>query len=230
MLAGRRIVITRAPEQACELSDKLISFGAIPIRIPLIQTVPILPNPILENALSRLDTFDWAIFTSANAVRFTIKPENIAQWQQVRIAAVGAKTAEAIEKIGLKVDLIPAEQEAASLPALIPDGHILIPQAEQPATDLQFENAEKIAVYHTVPRIPTLDQIEEIQCGVDAITFASPSAVRAFTETLSLPESVKIVCIGKTTAQVATLAGMTVHAIAAQPSADGLIAALLTVL
>ncbi len=230
MLSGKRIVVTRALEQAGELHEKLLALGAVPVLIPLIETVPILSNPGLEDALSRLHTFDWVIFTSANAVRFTIKPEDIARWKHIRIAAVGAKTAEAIEKNGLTVDLVPDEQEAAGLVALIPSGHIFIPQAEQPATDLQFENVEKVAVYRTVSRTPTPDQVEEIQRGVDAITFASPSAVNAFRETLEVPESVKIVCIGKTTAQAATLAGFTVHAIAAQPSADGLIAALLTVL
>lgn len=228
MLSGKRIAITR--EQPGELADRLREHGAIPIHLPLIQSVPILPNPVLEDALSRLPTFDWVIFTSANAVRFTVRREHLERWQRIKIAAVGTKTAEAVRSIGLKVDLVPVQQEAASLPALIPAGHILIPQAEQPAAALPIPHAEKIPVYRTVSNSPDSEQLAKFQNGVDALTFASPSAVHAFVAHFGVIESVKIVCIGKTTAQAATLAGLTVHAIAAQPSPEALIAALLTIL
>jgi uroporphyrinogen-III synthase len=231
MLAGRRIVITR--EHPGELADRLREHGAIPIHLPLIQIAPILPNPPLEEALSRLHTFEWAIFTSANAVRYTIRPEHLAEWRRLKIAAVGNKTAAALRRFSIDTQLIPPEQNAAALSNLLDaQAHILIPQAEQPANDFKFPNAEKIAVYRTVSREPTPDQLAEWRRGVDAITFASPSAVRAFLQYLSptLPESVKIVCIGTTTAQAAASAGLTVHAVAAQPSSDGMIAALTSVL
>jgi uroporphyrinogen-III synthase len=66
--------------------------------------------------------------------------------------------------------------------------------------------------------------------GVDAITLTSGSTARHLVEALGsnpVPEGVLIVCIGEQTAADARAAGLTVAAIAAEASAQGLVRALI---
>ena len=67
-LAGKRILITRAPHQASELSDRLRPLGAIPILIPTIEIAPPSSYAALDAALGSLASFYLIAFTSGNAV------------------------------------------------------------------------------------------------------------------------------------------------------------------
>ncbi len=116
-LAHRRILITRTRQQASALADQLQALGAIPILIPTIELAPPESFAALDAALAAIRTYDWLIFTSANAVeafhcraqfhRLTAIPR--------RIAVIGPATARAVESIGLSVDLIPSRYVAESL-------------------------------------------------------------------------------------------------------------------
>ena len=123
-LAGRRILITRAPHQASELADRLSALGAIPILIPTIEIAPPASFAALDAALGRLASFDWLVFTSANAVEafhrraqtlnLTLLPH--------KIAAIGPATERALNSIGLTVDLLPPRFVAESLAeSLLPE-------------------------------------------------------------------------------------------------------------
>ena len=68
-LTGKRIVVTRSPESAEAMAQKLAALGAIPICLPVIDFAP-LPAPELDQALTNLSQYHWLIFTSPNAVRF----------------------------------------------------------------------------------------------------------------------------------------------------------------
>ena len=68
-LTGKRIVVTRSPESAAAMAQKLAALGATPICLPVIDFVP-LPAPELDQALTNLSQYHWLIFTSPNAVRF----------------------------------------------------------------------------------------------------------------------------------------------------------------
>ena len=67
-LAGRRVLITRAPRQASELADRLRELGAIPIVVPTIEIGPPSSFAALDAALASLSSFDLIAFTSGNAV------------------------------------------------------------------------------------------------------------------------------------------------------------------
>ena len=69
VLAGKRIVVTRAAAQAIDLLKALQYAGAIPILLPVIQILPPEDFTPLDSALGRLNEFDWVLFTSQNAVR-----------------------------------------------------------------------------------------------------------------------------------------------------------------
>ena len=67
-LAGKRVVVTRAIEQSSDLNERLVAHGAIPISLPLVSFAPPKDYAPLDTALSQWRSFDWIIFTSANAV------------------------------------------------------------------------------------------------------------------------------------------------------------------
>ena len=67
-LEGRRIVVTRAREQAAPLVDRLAELGATAIDAPAIRIAEP-PDPrAVERALLRVREYDLVIFTSQNAV------------------------------------------------------------------------------------------------------------------------------------------------------------------
>lgn len=67
-LAPKRILVTRSRHQASTLADQLQALGAEPILIPTIALAPPTTYVPLDDALASLNTFDWLLFTSANAV------------------------------------------------------------------------------------------------------------------------------------------------------------------
>ncbi len=146
-LQDKRILITRTRRQASELAAQFEALGAIPILIPTIEIVPPETYSPLDTALAHLETpegksFDWLVFTSANAVEvFHQRREHSGQPQSPgaprpdsrtwvsatrersfpRIAVIGPATAKAVQGIGLHVDLIPPRYIAESLAeALVP--------------------------------------------------------------------------------------------------------------
>ena len=119
-LAGQRILIGRARHQASTLADGLEMLGAQVIEIPFIEIRKPRSFNALDRALRNLKNYDWLILTSANGVE--------AMWGRLRklkldkrhlrhlhIAAIGPATKKAIEKRGLKVELVPKEYVAESV-------------------------------------------------------------------------------------------------------------------
>jgi len=67
-LLGKRIVITRAREQASDLVNHLTDLGAECLEVPTIQVIPPDDFESLDTAIENLSTYDWLIFTSVNGV------------------------------------------------------------------------------------------------------------------------------------------------------------------
>src|SRR5579864_6156776 len=91
-LAGRRIVVTRAPEQSKELLELLRAAGAEALSLPMVQFLDPVDTTELDRAIAALDTFDWLVLTSANAVQFFLtRCRHLGRWpsgDKPRIAAV----------------------------------------------------------------------------------------------------------------------------------------------
>src|SRR5882762_10313055 len=118
-LFGRRIVITRAREQAGTLALRLRALGADAVELPSIEIRPAADYTALDGAIANLETYDWLIFTSANGVRFFLdrldgSPHDLRAIRG-RIAAIGPATRAALEALHLKVDRIGTEFVAESL-------------------------------------------------------------------------------------------------------------------
>jgi uroporphyrinogen-III synthase/uroporphyrinogen III methyltransferase/synthase len=120
LLAGRRVLVTRAAHQAGKLSKGLRELGAEPVEVPVLEIRPPASFEALNAALRKLDSYDWLILTSANAVRALEERAialkiTLAQPSRLQVAAVGEATAAASRKAGLKVAFVPEAYVAESL-------------------------------------------------------------------------------------------------------------------
>ena len=203
----KRILITRARLQSDDFAEKLRLAEFEPIFFPVIEIQPIENNVALERALSKLDCYDWLVFTSVNAVDVVFDSLSMATETQrrsenalsihlrdsaayPRVAAIGPRTAEALRARGITPDFVPEEYVAESiLPGLgdVRGRWVLLPRAEIARKALPEAIAEaggiahEIAVYKTLPVQPDPDGLAALKAGVDLITLTSPSTVYNFT-------------------------------------------------
>ncbi|MFP5502684.1 MAG: uroporphyrinogen-III synthase, partial [Candidatus Sericytochromatia bacterium] len=117
-LKNRRILVTRAAEQAGALEARLRELGAEVLVAPAIAIRPPAGWEAVDQAIDSLPETDWVAFTSPNGVRFFLD-RLLARgrpWPEgPRVAAVGPGTAEPIEARGLKVELTPARFDGVAL-------------------------------------------------------------------------------------------------------------------
>jgi uroporphyrinogen III methyltransferase/synthase len=245
-LAGRRIVVTRRREQAAPLVRLLEERGATVLVVPA-TTVGVPPDcRSLDDALLRLDGFDWVVFTSANAV--TAVRDRLAMLGAgaalgARVASVGPATTRALADafpettVALEPDtdfraagLISAFRERGGLGGacvLVPASSLARP--ELPRGLRALGATVTVTVAYTTREPPDLQGAVSrcLDAGFDAVTFAAPSAAQAFAAAArergaGLPAAV----IGPTTEAAARSAGFSVLAVASPSTAEGLVAAL----
>jgi uroporphyrinogen-III synthase len=198
-LAGRKIVITRPPEQSPELASALEALGATVISLPAIEIASLNDYTALDTAIGELATYDWLVFTSANGVRaFDIRLAALGKtWSdrgRARIASIGPATGRALAERDVPPDLTPAEFVAEALGEALGNvagQRILLARAdiarEALAEDLTVRGADvsEIRAYRTVPRPISAEALAEIlalpgvEWPADAITFTSSSTVHA---------------------------------------------------
>jgi uroporphyrinogen III methyltransferase/synthase len=241
-LFGRSIVVTRAREQASELTARLESLGAEVVELPSIALEPV------AFTLPQLDDLEWLVFTSANGVRSFfddgLAPAGLdaRALAGTRVAVIGPGTERALAARGVRADLVPERFVAESLLAAFPDAdgvgaRVVIARAEQ-ARDVLPEGlavrgyaVEVLAVYRTVQATPDPAQLERVRRGeVDAITFTSSSTVTNLCDLLgTLPDAQPVVVsIGPVTSDTVRQRGLRVDVEADPHTIDGVITALLT--
>ena len=251
-LANRRILITRTRQQASTLADQLQALGAIPILIPTIELAPPESFAALDSALAAIRTYDWLIFTSANAVHAFHRRAQFHCLTAIprRIAVIGPATARAVESIGLSVDLIPPRYVAESLAEALTrhsynhagdPANMLLIRAEQardvlPETlitagaTLTIANAYRNQVPHdAIASLTTL--FSHAENHPDAITFTSAStATNLFnlleSASLTLPPNITLASIGPITSNTLRDLGYPPTIEATEPTIPALIAAL----
>jgi uroporphyrinogen III methyltransferase/synthase len=231
-LFGKRILVTRPREQAAELVERLEAMGAQAIEAPMIRIAPPDDFGPLDEACEHAGTFDWIIFSSASAVdafvqRLLETPQDLRALKGVKLGVVGPATAERLTRLGLKVDLTPAEFRAESvLHAMSQAGDlrglkILLPRAdigrELLADELRKQGAEvtEVVAYRTVVAEPEREGEPDIyrmllERRIEVVTFTSASAVRNFVKVLGaepaadLLRTTIVASIGPVTAEAAT--------------------------
>jgi uroporphyrinogen III methyltransferase/synthase len=114
-LFGRRIVVTRSTEQSGEFLEMLEDLGAEAIPAPTVRILPPEDSRPLENACAEAGTYDWIVFTSANAVDYFMKRlvavSDVRELKGVRICTIGPTTASRLGRYGIRVDLTPPSSE-----------------------------------------------------------------------------------------------------------------------
>ena len=252
-LSGRRIVVTRSREQAVDLIDMLEERGAEAIPAHAIRiAAPEDPEP-LEAACKAAGTFNWIIFASANAVdhfmRRLLANGDVRDLHGVHLCTVGPSTASRLQRYGIRVDLTPAEfRSEALIDALRASGslkgqRILIPRAniarDRLAEELREAGAEVVDViaYRTIPGNVERGGEYDIyrlllDRQIDAVTFASASAVRNFVSMLGqdqaadLLRSTAVASIGPVTAEAAQQLGIQTSVMPARYTIPDLVDAL----
>jgi uroporphyrinogen-III synthase len=247
-LTGKRILITRTRQQASELAVQLEAQGAETILIPTIELAPPGSFEGLDNALTSLQSFDWVIFTSANAVHAfgnRGRELDIAAIPK-KIAVIGPATARAVREIGLTPELIPpqfvAESLADALRPFAAGTSMLLVRAEQARDTLPEMLAAagtQLTIAHAYRSVVPSDSIaalERILAAAerypDAITFTSSSTATnlfALLETagLKLPDQIVRASIGPITSRTLQELGYTATIEATEPSVAALCQALM---
>lgn len=248
-LFGKRIVVTRAREQAGALCETLEELGAEAIAIPTIEIrAPDSWEP-LDDAIRNLQPFDYLLVTSANGVRnflarLKICGRDVRDLKGLTIGAIGPATAAEFARTGIKVDFVPREYRAEGLLESLAGRDVkgkvfLIPRAKV-ARDLvprvlrsRGARVEVLEAYQTVtPEFRPGELRELLTPAPDAVTFTSSSSVSHFAKLVgdsSLPQiltGVAIASIGPVTSDTIRKLGLKVDAEAKESTIPGLLRAL----
>ena len=249
-LFGKRIVVTRAREQAGELAEALEELGAEVVALPAIRVVPPDDSTALDQACATAELFDWLVFTSANGVnhflRRFLSRRDIRDLKGPRICTVGPSTAVALAAYGLHVDLTPSEYRSEGIVnALVKHGSLaglrfLLPRSEIArellVDELRGAGAEvaDVAAYTTLAAAEGAEDIYRMLLDrrIDAVTFTSASTVRNFVQIIGteqaadLLKDTTIAAIGPVTAEAAAQFGLTASVVPDQYTIPALVEAL----
>jgi len=244
-LFGRRIVVTRAAQQAAELSERLRELGADVIEMPATQLARLDLAP-LRAEIDRLSLYSWLIFTSKNAISIF--------WEQLlgagkdardlaglNVAAVGPATAGALLEHGIAVDVIPNRFVAEGLIEMLQTrddlggAKVLYVTAEgardvlpRALKDLGAD-VTRIEAYRSMVDGEGAEKlVRAIEAGnVDLVTFTSASAVRGYVDAVGKDVALRVpaASIGSQTSDALREAGIVVKAQAEASTLDSLASA-----
>lgn len=246
-----KVLITRPRTQSAAFGAALQRAGFAPVYFPVIETRPMEDLSALDEALANFGRYAWVVFTSVNAVEIVFnriqpsprlrRPSPFqGEGLEVRVAAVGKKTAEALRLRGVEPFFVPDDFVSDEiLPGLgnLQEKWVLLPVAEIARKELPKAITaaggvvHEIAIYRTLPADVDAEGLVALKAGVDWVTFTSPSTVQNFLQIarqngldpLNLPGRPKIACIGPVTEQAALDEGFTVNATASEFTTEGII-------
>jgi uroporphyrinogen III methyltransferase/synthase len=205
-LFGKRVVVTRAREQASELKRLLEDSGAQVLQFPTIEIAPPQSYDSLDRAVN--ERYDWLIFTSTNGVaayfdRLFALGKDTRALAGTKIAAVGQTTAADLRARGIAPDVIPERFISTELlPLLAEDQHGIrtaVIRAETGNDELLNElrrrggQVDLAVAYRTIAADLDLEQLRLIATdAIDAVTFTSASTVDHFFAKLTEEERTRI--------------------------------------
>jgi uroporphyrinogen III methyltransferase/synthase len=231
-LFGKKILVTRAREQASDLSERLRALGATAIEFPTIGILPPESWADVDHCIQQMMMYDWIIFTSANGVRFFrdrlfVLGRDARDLKGPKVCAIGPKTAEALEALKIRVNFVPKEYRAEAIfeglkKERLKGKNILIPRARV-ARDVLPEELRKAGAavdvaeaYQTVLPKENVSEVRELlkKGEISAVTFTSSSTVSNFVEMLGKEEAreltagIPVASIGPITAEKAKALGI----------------------
>jgi uroporphyrinogen III methyltransferase/synthase len=230
-LAGKRILITRAREQASTFAAVLEAAGAEVVEFPTIAIVPPDSFDPLDAAIGRLREYRWAIFTSSNGVRFFWERlrqagRDVRELHGITVCAIGPATAAALSALGVQPDLVPAEFKAEALVEAIGaddirGARVLLARAAEAREVLPEEltrrgaQVDVVPAYRTVRSAPEAEPVRAMlrDGNIHVVAFTSSSTVKHFLELVGgeardLLRGVVVASIGPITAEAAARHGI----------------------
>jgi uroporphyrinogen-III synthase len=250
-LAGVRILVGRARQQASALSAQLRALGADVLEIPFIEIRPPRSYKPLDTALEHVSEYQWLILTSVNGVEalarrvkeLKIEPKKLSH---LKIATIGPSTRSATEKIGLKVSIVPAkyvaESVVESLREKVQGQRVLLVRAAVARDVIPRElrkmggTVDVVEAYETVvpgsSKTKVQSLMEDPAQRPHVVTFTSSSTVRNFVELLggrgrpphitNLLDGVRLASIGPITSATLRELGLPVNIEAEEYTIAGL--------
>jgi uroporphyrinogen III methyltransferase/synthase len=244
-LAGIRVAVTRPADQAPDLAYPLQQAGAEVLIAPLIRIAQPLDSAPLHNALRKIETFDWLLFSSVNGVQRFVGEmveagRNLDTLRSLRIACVGPATAAAAREHGLVVEVVPEQFTGDAIaPAIAAQGElkgrkVLIARARGARMVLPEmlralgADVVDVETYRSVADQAGAKILGEAiaESRVDVVTLTSGSAARCFATAVESKDKIVIAVIGPVTASDATKLGLPVAIIADPHTTQGLVAAI----
>ncbi|MEW6666775.1 MAG: uroporphyrinogen-III C-methyltransferase [Thermodesulfobacteriota bacterium] len=252
-LFGKRIVVTRAREQASTFLLALSELGAECIEFPTIEVIPPAGHKDMDRAIGELDQYGWMVFTSTNGVRFFLerlrdKGKDSRALNRIKVAAIGARTGEALTTRGINPDLVPDEFRAEAVVEAFRNEdvrgvRILLPRAAE-AREILPQELEKmgarvdvVEAYRTVRPEGDRGKVRKmLEAGeIQMVTFTSSSTVRNFIAMFEKEgnlffdwmQKTPVACIGPVTARTAEKHGLKVSLVAPEYTIEALTKAIL---
>ncbi|MCG9967600.1 uroporphyrinogen-III C-methyltransferase [Pelotomaculum terephthalicicum JT] len=246
-LFGKKILITRAREQASVLSEIIEAFGGEAVEFPTIKIAEPEDFAPLDQSIKELNNFNWVVFTSVNGVgaffkRLRHHRKDIRELHNARLCAIGPKTRESLEKYGLLAEYMPGEYRAEEIARgmrgkLTCGERVLLPRAAEARKVLPAALSEmgavvtEVAAYRTVPESGSGAALKEMlrRGEIDLVTFTSSSTVRYFADMVggtlinNMRGKFAVACIGPVTAGTARELGLQVDVVAKEYTIEGLV-------
>ncbi len=249
-LFGKRVLITRAVQQAGSLAQLLRDEAAQPILAPTIRLEPPVDLGPLRDAVSHFDCYGWILFTSSNTVEAVFTEMHRAGLDaraicNAKVCAIGSKTREALTQYGVRADLVPEDARAEgiveALRSELTEGiRILLPRAEvgrevlPGALRKRGAEVDVVPAYRTLPPEPR--EAERIRAlvdpkEIDAVLFTSSSTVQNLVDVLGdgatrQLANVDLFSIGPITTQTAETLGLEIRATSPEQTIESLVASL----
>ena len=241
-LHGEVVAVTRARAQASGLAARLRSLGAEVVEAPAIRIVPRPLEGELEGALERVSEYALVCLTSANGAELLMdalaaRARDARALAGVTVAAIGPGTAAALERRGIRPDVVPPQSVAEALaealePLALEGRRVLLARAAEARDVLpdalsdRGAQVEAVALYDTVAE-PVAEPVREALARATYVTFTSSSTVRFFLDGGGkVPPDARVVSIGPVTSAAARERGLSVDVEAERYDVDGLVEAL----
>ncbi|MCX7967468.1 MAG: uroporphyrinogen-III synthase [Armatimonadetes bacterium] len=257
-LLGKRVLVTRAEEQAEALASKLEELGAETVKFPLIRIEPPEDEKPLQEAIDKVlaQGYDWVVFTSVHGVRTffdrvrqrNFEPKNLSS---VKFAVIGPATGKELERFGVQPAAMPEKYTNEGLAEMF-ERMLKANEQNRPIRFLLWRAygarevlarrlrelgaiVEEVCAYRTLPNALSEEQIRDtLKKPVHIVTFTSPSTVRAFFEVLGSERAKQVLSnaavavIGPVTEQACKEFGFVPEIVAEVHTIDGLVSAIVS--
>ena len=238
-LADRRVLITRAADDAQRWARRLAARGAVPVILPCVRSESLNDEATRERLRTAAQTADWLLFTSQRGVEAAVRA-GVRLAPGAHVAAVGELTASAARQLlgctpfvafgatsrALGLELLALWGDAAGLRRVVVIGAEGGRDDAEQVLALAEAHVTRVNVYRTISASAITPRRDLEQERIDDVLLASPSAVTGLLNQARVGDTARLFTIGPTTSAAALAAGLMVTGESAAPGLEGLMEAM----